>query len=228
MKALIIEDDLGVAESVSLCLQLRFDGINATIASEGLKAIEMVKSDQIDIIILDINLPDIDGFEVLKRIRRFSNVPVIIVSVRNSEKDRVSGLELGADDYVTKPFSPADLCARVRALLRRTQSDITKEGSQMVILDDTSDNTMNTKVKVGELVIELSPYESKLLRLLMRNEGKIVSVNEIMDEIWEHNYADSDLVKLYINKLHEKLNDNPPKIIVSQGANGYRFYNPEK
>lgn len=228
MKALIIEDDLGVAESVSLCLQLRIDGINATIAAEGLKAVEMVKSEQIDIVILDINLPDIDGFEVLKRIRRFSKVPVIIVSVRKSEKDRVSGLELGADDYVTKPFSPADLSARVRALLRRTQLDITSEESKPVILGGTGDIITNTRIKIGERVVELSPYESKLLRLLMRNEGKTVSVKEIMDEIWEHNYADSQLVELYINKLHEKLNDNPPKIIVYQGISGYRFYNPEK
>ena len=228
MKALIVEDDLGVAESVSLCLQLRIDGINATIASEGLKAVEMVKSERIDIIILDINLPDIDGFEVLKRIRRFSNVPVIIVSVRASEKDRVLGLDLGADDYITKPFSSSDLGARVRALLRRTQPNTTGEESKSITLDDIGDNATNTKVKIGGRVVELSPYESKLLRLLMRNEGKPVSIKEIMDEIWEHNYADSQLVEFYIAKLHEKLNDNPPKIIVYQGISGYRFYSPEK
>jgi len=120
MRALIVEDDQNVAESVALCLQLRWSGIIADITDQGLKAVEMMKFEPYDVMILDINLPDIDGFEVLKRIRRFSNVPTVIVSVRRSEEDQIKGLDMGADDYIVKPFRHRDLVARVNAVLRRS------------------------------------------------------------------------------------------------------------
>ncbi len=119
MKVLIIEDDANVVEAVSLCLQLRWPEVTLSIAAEGTKGIEILESGSFDTVILDINLPDINGFEVLKRIRSFSNVPVIILTVREGEEDQVRGLEMGADDYIVKPFRPRDLIARVYSVLCR-------------------------------------------------------------------------------------------------------------
>ncbi len=116
-----MEDDPDVAQSVAICLELRWAGIVATIVDTGLKAVDVTQNDPHDVIILDIGLPDIDGFEVLKRIRRFSNVPVIIITARQGDEDQVKGLEMGADDYIVKPFRPGNLIARINAVLRRSQ-----------------------------------------------------------------------------------------------------------
>ena len=118
MNVLIVEDDPGIAESVLLCLQLRMTGMVGTIVVEGLKTVEIVKSHKFDIVLLDINLPDIDGFNVLKKIRQFSNIPILIVSVRNSDADIAKGMELGANGYMTKPFKYTELISKVNEIVR--------------------------------------------------------------------------------------------------------------
>ena len=122
LRVLIIEDSFEVAEAVSLCLQVRWPQTTIEVAPEGTSGLQMLKAENFDIVILDINLPDIDGFEVLRQIRSFSNVPTIILTVREKEEEQVAGLEIGADDYIVKPFRPRDLVARVNAILRRLDS----------------------------------------------------------------------------------------------------------
>jgi len=231
LKALIVEDDPDVAESVSLCLQLRWAGITATVSVEGGNAVDLARTESFDVVILDINLPDISGFEVLKRIRRFSHVPIIIVSVRGSTKDQVRGLDMGADDYIVKPFRPADLTARVNAVLRRSQLARADAGAvepetRTVISGRISLSLANDSVTVDGKTIELSRYESRLLHMLMQNEGKPLNTRAILDEVWERRHSDDYLISTYVRRLRDKLGDNPPRMIVPQGGGGYRFVSP--
>lgn len=226
MRVLIIEDDANVVESVSLCLQLRWPEVILTIAAEGTRGVEILESDSADMVILDINLPDIDGFEVLKRIRSFSNVPIIILTVRESKEDQARGLEMGADDYIVKPFSPRDVVARVNAVLRRTNlPQVTQEQPSIVhgklILD-----LRTNEVRLGDQIIKLTLTESKLLYALMKNAGHTVSSEKILQEVWGKEHMNTDSLRTYIRRLRDKLNDNPPRIILTERREGYRFVGP--
>ena len=223
LKALIIEDDVNVAEAVSLCLQLRWPYIIISIATEGAYGIEALKSQSFDMVILDINLPDIDGFDVLEQIRLFSNVPIIIVTVRGHEEDQARGLEMGADDYIVKPFRPRDLVARVNAVLRRAStSEVTAKQSYLERSNLILDLTTN-EVRVGKETVKLTPTECRVLYVLMKNAGHTLSDSQISQEVWGKEYAGTDLVRTYMSRLRHKLNDSPPRIILNKRGQGYRF-----
>ena len=226
MKTLIIEDDVNVVEAVSLCLQLRWPEVIISTSIEGKKGIDMLQSESFDIVILDINLPDIDGFSVLKSIRSFSNVPILILTVRGAEEDQAKGLETGADDYIVKPFRPRDLVARVNAILRRA-----------IIIKDTEEpysitrgklvlKLASSKVEFGEKLAELTPTECKLLYTLMANAEHTISSEDIIKEIWGKDYTDTETVRTYIRRLRTKLGDRPPQIIINERGGGYRFVSP--
>jgi two-component system KDP operon response regulator KdpE len=226
LKALIIEDDADVVEAVSLCLQLRWPEITISSTAEGTKGIEILESDSVDAVILDINLPDIDGFEVLKRIRSFSNVPIVILTVRGEEEDQVRGLEMGADDYIVKPFSPRDVIARVNSVLRRaTARGVTME-HPLLVQGKLSLNLTTSEVKIGEEIVKLTPNESRLFYILMKNAGHTISVEKISRGMLGKEYVNTDLVRTYIRRLRQKLRDNPPQIILSKHGEGYRFVGP--
>ena len=226
MKALIIEDDSNVVEAVSLCLQLRWPEINISIAAEGTKGVEMIESESFNIVILDINLPDIDGFKVLDQIRSFSNVPILILTVRGMEEDQARGLEMGADDYVVKPFRPRDLVARVNAVLRRTHvSEIATDQPSVVRGKLTLNLTIN-EARLREGIAKLTPTECKVLYVLMNNAERTLNSKKISQEVWEKEYTNSDRLRTYIRRLRNKLKDNPPQIILNQRGGGYRFVSP--
>ena len=226
MKVLIIEDDANVVEAVSLCLQLRWPEVTLSIAAEGTKGIEILESGSFGIVILDINLPDIDGFEVLKRIRSFSNVPVIILTVRGNEDDQARGLEMGADDYIVKPFKPRDVIARVNAVIRRSRvSEVTIEQSSLV-RGKLMLNLATNEVQLGEKMVQLTRTECRVLYVLMNNVEHTLSSEKISQEVWRKEYINTDLVRTYIRRLRHKLKDNPPQIILNQRGEGYRFVSP--
>ncbi len=226
MKVLIIEDDANVVEAVSLCLQLRWPEVTLSIAAEGTEGIEILESGSFDIVILDINLPDVDGFEVLKRIRSFSNVPIIILTVRGGEEDQVRGLEMGADDYIVKPFSPRDVIARVNSVLRRAGVHKVTTEQPLVVQGKLILNLATNEVRYGEEIVKLTPNETKVLYVLMNNAEHTTSSEKISQAVWGEEYISTDPVRTYIRRLRHKLKDNPPRIIISKRGVGYRFVSP--
>jgi two-component system response regulator VicR len=226
LKVLIIEDNAEVVEAVSLCLQLRWPEASILIAAEGHQGVEMLEANSIEIVILDINLPDIDGFQVLERIRLFSNVPVIMLTVRGREEDQTRGLEIGADDYIVKPFRPRDLVARVNAVLRRSTSHKSLGEVPYIVRGKLSLNFTNNEVQYGEQTIKLTPTESKLLYVLMENAKSTLSSKDVSQHVWGKNNMNTDPVRTYIRRLRNKLNDNPPQIILTEYGEGYKFVSP--
>jgi two-component system, OmpR family, response regulator VicR len=227
MKALIIEDDENVAEAVSLCFQLRWPEITLNRVTEGKKGIDIISARPVDIIILDINLPDMSGFEVLKNIRGFSNVPVIILTVLDKEDEQVHGLELGADDYIIKPFRPRDLIARVNSVLRRTNSAKLFDQSPVITLGSVSLNLSKNEVKLDERVEKLTPNETHVLYTLMSSPGNTISSEQILKTVWGEVFPDNNRVRTYIRRLRLKLNDDPPLLIKSKRGKGYSFITPK-
>jgi DNA-binding response OmpR family regulator len=219
MKVLVIEDDPGIIEVVSLCFQLRWSGTTVISAANGHNGVSLVETESPDVVILDIGLPDIDGYQVLKEIRRFSDVPVLMLTVRGEDTDIAKGLELGADDYITKPFSHIELIARVQAVLRRAQGlNVTDEERPFI-----------AEVLLNGRPIKLTSTERKLLYYLIRNEGRILSHESLLAKVWGDNYVDArDLLRVHIQHLRQKLEDDTevPKIIVTEHGIGYKFARP--
>jgi len=229
MKVLVIEDDPGIIEVVSLCFQLRWSGTNVISAANGRDGVSLVETESPDVVILDIGLPDIDGYQVLKEIRRFSEVPVIMLTVRGEDTDVAKGLELGADDYITKPFSHIELIARVQAVLRRAQGlAVTDEERPFTSGRLTVDFTRN-EVTLSGHPVKLTSTERKLLYHLIRNEGRILSHESLLAKVWGDTYVDArDLLRVHIQHLRQKLEDNAesPNIIVTEHGIGYKFIRP--
>ncbi len=229
MKVLVVEDDPGIIEVVSLCFQLRWSGATVVAAPTGQKGIELVETESPEVVILDIGLPDIDGYKVLKEIRRFSDVPVLMLTVRGEDTDVAKGLELGADDYITKPFSHIELIARVQAVIRRAQGlAVTDEERPFTSGKLSVDFSRNEVIVDGE-AIKLTSIERKLLYYLIRNEGRILSHESLLTKVWGDNYVDArDLLRVHIQHLRQKLEDNAdsPSIIVTEHGIGYKFVRP--
>lgn len=226
MNALIIEDDANVVEAVTLCLQLRWPEVDISVAVEGIEGIKMSKLVPFDITILDINLPDIGGFEVLKQVRSFSSMPIIILTVRGEEDDQARGLEMGADDYVIKPFRPRDLIARVNAVLRRSRISMEVTELPSLTRGNFTLNLGNNNFRIGEDTVKLTPTESRLLFALMKNAGTTLSNNEILQEVWGKESVNPEILRTHIRRLRDKIKDKPPSIILNQRGIGYRFASP--
>jgi len=226
LEVLIIEDNQDVADAVSLCFQLRWPEVTLSIALKGEQGIEMLESDSIDVVILDLNLPDIDGFEVLRRIRSFSDVPIIILTVRGEEEDQAIGLEIGADDYIIKPFRPRDLIARVNSVLRRTRAPEANSTAPSIVRGKLTLYLNKNEVHLADRIAKLTPTESKLLYVLMKDADHTLKTEKISQEVWGEDYTSTDPVRTYIRRLRDKLNDNPPQIILNQRGEGYRFVSP--
>jgi two-component system KDP operon response regulator KdpE len=212
---LVVDDEERMARFIRL--NLEHDGFQVIEAYRGMQAIEKLRDSMPDLIILDIMMPDIDGFEVLKMVREISTVPIIMLTAKGEEEDRVKGLELGADDYITKPFSPRELVGRVKAVLRRTES--TGISSQDVILG-------RREVWVDKKLIKLRPTEYRLLYHLIQNAGWVLTYDQILSRVWGYEYRDEPhYVRLYINYLRQKLEQDPanPKYILTERGVGYRF-----
>jgi DNA-binding response OmpR family regulator len=229
MKVLVIEDDPGIIEVVSLCFQLRWSGTSVVSADNGNKGVELVETERPDVVILDIGLPDMDGYQVLREIRRFSDVPVLMLTVRSEDTDVAKGLELGADDYITKPFSHIELIARVQAVLRRAQGLPTTDEERPFTSGKLSVDFSRNEVLLAGEPVKLTSTERKLLYYLIRNEGRILSHESLLTKVWGDTYVDArDLLRVHIQHLRQKLEDNTesPNIIVTEHGIGYKFIRP--
>ncbi|HHV71263.1 MAG TPA: response regulator transcription factor [Clostridia bacterium] len=224
-KILLVDDEVSIVEFVKINLERA--GYEVIAAYDGNEAIQLAKRERPALIILDIMLPGLDGFEVLREIRKFSNVPVIMLTAKGEDIDKILGLELGADDYLTKPFNPRELTARVKAILRRIdkQNEGREEAGRIVIAD--LDLDLNRReVFVRGKPVELTPKEFDLLEFLSSNPGKVYSRETLLRELWGYDYyGDSKTVDVHIRRLREKIEEEPskPKYILTVWGVGYKF-----
>jgi DNA-binding response OmpR family regulator len=223
-KILVVDDEPRMVQLISLNLKL--EGFNVISASGGYQALEKVTRELPDMVLLDIMMPDMDGFETLKKIRELSSVPVIFLSVKGEEADRVHGLDLGADDYITKPFGPRELVSRINAVLRRTEPENPNRKSEIVVDDELKINFDQRRVWVRGENIKLRPTEYRLLYQLVSNAGKLLTHETLLSRVWGPEYRDEDqYVRLYITYLRQKIEKDPknPVYILSERGMGYRF-----
>ena len=227
MKILLIEDSPEIVNTVSLTFKLSWSDAVLVATDNGAKGIEMAETESPDIIILDINLPDIEGFEVLSQVRLFTDVPIIILTVRDAEADKVRGLETGADDYITKPFSALDLLARVKAVLRRAGVQRPREeDTPAYIAANLTINFATREVMLDGEQVHFTPTEYKLLCHLVRNKGRIVTQQALQRWVWGGTeYVDPSTIKKYICQLRTKLGDTSatPQIILNERGVGYKL-----
>lgn len=226
MKVIIIEDNAEVVEAVAMCFRLRWSDATVLSTGEGFKGIKLTRIESPDIVILDLGLPDIDGFEVLRQLRSFSDVPVIVLTVRDQKIDITKGLELGADDYITKPFDHIELLARVKAVLRRAGMPQFREGAKTFQSGKLCIDFDVREVHLNGEPVKLTPIEYNLLCHLARNAGHIVTHQSLLEKAWGKEYTDaSDYLKVYIQRLRAKLGDKPsaPELIVTERGVGYKL-----
>ena len=221
---LVVDDEERMARFIRL--NLEHDGFRVVEAYRGLQAIDRVRTELPDVVILDVMMPDIDGFEVLKLIRENSTVPVIMLTARGEEDDRIRGLELGADDYVTKPFSPRELVSRVRAVLRRSEMTAAPTSDVIVVDDRLKLDFGRREVWVAGELVKLRPTEYRLLYHLVQNAGWVLTYDQLLTRVWGYEYRDEPhYVRLYINYLRQKIEEDAanPKYILTERGVGYRF-----
>ncbi len=223
-KILVVDDEERMARFIRL--NLEHDGFQVIEAFKGMQAVGLLRDKMPDAVILDVMLPDIDGFEVLQLIREVSTVPVIMLTAKGEEEDRVKGLELGADDYVTKPFSPRELVSRVRAVLRRVEQ-ASNTGEGIIDVDDHLKIDFGRReIRLDGELIKLRPTEYRLLYHLVMNAGWVLTYDQILSKVWGYEYRDEPhYVRLYVNYLRQKLEKDPanPIYILTERGVGYRF-----
>ena len=222
-KILIIDDEKPTVETISTLLTRRgFEVFKAYCAQDGLRN---AYHHQPDLVLLDVILPDMDGWEICRRLRELSDMPIIFISARKDKDDIIKGLEIGADDYLTKPFDDDELVARIKARLRRSPRTTLSE--ELVFNHgDFRVNFMNREVWIRNSLKHLTPKEFNLLAVLVRNAGRVVTRTELVTEAWGEEYSDAiDSLKLYIHYLRQKLEVNPqqPEYILTSRGVGYRF-----
>lgn len=221
-RVLIIEDERELAELIQMYLSK--DGIEAEIAESAEEGYELLRKSGFDLLILDINLPAMDGFELLQKIRPHMSIPVIIVSAREADEDIIMGLGVGADEFVTKPFKPRLLIARIRALLRRSRTGSRKTAVFGPFTIDLDGYLLSR----GEERISISSKEFEVLRHLILNPGRAMTPDEIFTEVWEAEYGDATSVAVYIRRIRQKIEIDPgnPEYVQTIHGKGYRF-NPD-
>lgn len=223
-KILVVDDEERMVRFIRL--NLEHDGFRVSEAFNGRQAVQKLRDVNPDLILLDVMMPDLDGFEVLEMIREISNVPVIMLTAKGEEDDRVRGLELGADDYVTKPFSPRELVSRARAVLRRTEGASGSMHGLIEVDERLKIDFDRREVWLEGKIVKLRPTEYRLLFHLVQNAGWVVSHDQLLAKVWGYEYRDEPhYVRLYINYLRQKLEKdaaNPKYILTERGA-GYRF-----
>ncbi len=221
---LIIDDDQDLARIVQLSLDR--EGYHCVIATSGLEGLQEAYRVQPDLVILDIMMPGMDGWEVCRRLGEMSNVPILMLTAKGTEADIVKGLQIGADDYLTKPFSVAELIARIQALLRRATSQLqTDKPAIFSIRNLTIDFNRRLVMRDGKLV-DLTPTEFKLLECFVTHKDRVLPHRFLLTEVWGSEYIDeTNYLKLYVRYLRRKLEEDPanPQLIVTEWGVGYRF-----
>jgi two-component system, OmpR family, response regulator RegX3 len=223
---LLVEDEVGIARP--LIDSLRREGFRVRAVMSGRDAIAELGSHPVDLVLLDLMLPDVDGRDICAEIRSMSQVPIIIVTARGTETDRIVGLELGADDYVAKPFSARELIARIKAVLRRARPH---QRDLPIWIGDLALDVTTRMVTQGGRPVDLTPREFDLLHLLMERAGEIVSREDIMSEVWDpHWFGSTKTLDVHVSALRKKLGDDPndPIYIRTVRGIGLRFSSPEE
>ena len=226
MRILIVDDEPDVIESVRLGLTLQWRDVEVVGVPDGEQALDEVERKPVDIVLLDIGLPGRDGFDVLAELRRFSDVPVLMLTARDDAMDKVRGLELGADDYITKPFNHLELMARVRAVLRRHEMPAPPSRAPSFRSGELEVDFARQEVRLAGQPVELTPTEYKLLYHLVRNAGHVLQHGTLLAKVWGRDYVDeTDYIRVYIRRLRDKLGDDPehPRFIQTVRRLGYRF-----
>lgn len=224
LTVLVVDDEPRIIDFIRM--NLEFEGFRVVDAPNGYEALKRLKEDLPDLVLLDVMMPKMDGFETLKHIREVSNVPVIMLTVRQEEGDRIRGLDLGADDYITKPFSPRELLSRIKALLRRSFMPSPTRKTRIVVGDDLMIDFSKGEVFVRGEKIALRPTEYRLLYHLVNNAGRLLTHETLLSKVWGHEYRDeAHYLRLYITYLRQKIEQDPahPKYILTERGLGYRF-----
>ena len=202
-KILVVDDDLNICEL--LRLYLTKEGYNVVIANDGVQAVSMFQDESPNLVLLDIMLPKLDGWQVCREIRKYSETPIIMLTAKGEVFDRVLGLELGADDYVVKPFDTKEIVARIKAVLRRSASSAAEEIKE-VHYDKLSINLTNYELKVAGVQIDTPPKEMELIFHLAKNPNRVFTRDQLLDEVWGYDYyGDSRTVDVHVKRLREKL-----------------------
>ena len=229
MRILVVDDAPDVVESVRLGFTLQWREVEVLGAGDGEQALDLVEKETPDIVLLDIGLPGRDGFDILRELRTFSDVPVVMLTARDDAMDKVKGLELGADDYVTKPFNHLELMARVKAVLRRLEMPAPASRAPSFRAGDLEVDFARQEARLRGERLDLTPTEYKLLYHLVRNAGHILQHGTLLAKVWGREYVDEvDYIRVYIRRLRDKLGDDPerPRYIQTERGLGYRFLMP--
>ncbi len=221
----IIEDELEIAELIKDYLE--DEGFQVTISLNGIEGLNTFQNERPDIVILDLMLPGMDGFEVCRLIRKDSEIPVLILSSKNTDMDKVLALGIGADDYVTKPFSPIELVARIKAHLRRqNKASASPQSNHILTFGNLKIDLSAYTVHVGDTIVNMTNKEFELLKLLAQNPNQVLTKEQIISAVWGNNYyGDDNTIPVHIRKVREKIEDDPsdPKFILTVWGVGYRF-----
>lgn len=227
-RVLIVDDEPRYVRLIAV--NLESSGYEILAARDGKSAVELAAAKAPDLVLLDIGLPVMDGFAVCRRIREFSEAPIIMLTAKAGEEDKVKGLDAGADDYLTKPFGPAELLARIRAVLRRTRPQEEQRASPTFVAGDLQIDFAQRLVHLGEREVALSPTEYKLLAQLAKNAGRVVVSETLLHRIWGPEYGEeTQHVRLYVSRLRQKLEDDPehPRWIITKPGVGYMLQVPD-
>ncbi len=226
IKVLVVDDEENILNFLKMGLEA--EGFNVFCAEDGKTAIKMAKEIEPQIIILDIMLPEINGYEACVEIKKFTDTPIIMLTARDDINDRVKGLDLGADDYMIKPFSYRELVARIKARLRNSSNNTKTENKEINIGKFSIDEDAY-EIKYDDRLLELSPTEYKLLKYLLDNKGIVLSKLKILDNVWGYDfYGDENIVEVYIRYLRNKIGDDEHKIIQTVRGAGYKVNTNEK
>jgi two-component system KDP operon response regulator KdpE len=224
-RALVVEDDPNIVDLIRSNLAVR--GFDTVVSTDGSRALRLLETESPDIVLLDLMLPEIDGFELCRLIRERSSVAIIVVSARGGERDKVSALNVGADDYMTKPFSIEELLARINATLRRTRPAITavaESTPEVITIADLTIDLTGQQVSRGGQPVHLTPTEFALLRELALNRGKLLSHAHLLRRVWGRGYeTETEYLRVYVRRLRAKLETTGAPLIVTQPRAGYRI-----
>jgi DNA-binding response OmpR family regulator len=229
-EVLIVDDEPGIIRLISMYLER--EGFQTASARSGEEALDIVAKSSPALVILDIMLPDIDGWEVCRELRRTSDVPIIMLTAREGDEDKIVGLEIGADDYVTKPFVPRELVARVKAILRRARAAPAPDGADGVLdFGELTIDTAKREVRLGDELITLRAKEYDLLVELARRPGVVFTREKLLQDVWGYDfYGDSGTIDVHVRRLRSKLNDDSsnPRFIETVWGVGYKLKEQRK
>ena len=223
MKALVVDDEKLIVKGIKFSLEQ--DGYEVDAAYDGEEALEFAKKKEYDIVLLDVMLPKLDGFGVLQAIREFSDMPIIMLTAKGDDMDRILGLDNGADDYITKPFNILEVKARIKAILRRTKNQVAEEKKDIIVSGDVMMDIVNRRLTIKGDEYNLTSKEFELMQLLMQNPGKVFARHDLLTIIWGEDYpGDERTVDVHVRRLREKIEPDPKEPIYVHTKWGIGYY----